>query len=76
MMIKDEYIKKYQELYKEHFGKDVSWVDASEQLRKLVRLVELTYKPMTKAEYEMVMKRRKELGLPEIRLEVDNERSI
>ena len=60
MVLNDEQIKKFQTLYKNRFGKEISREEAYEKGVKLMRLVELTYKPMTQEEYELVEKRRKE----------------
>ena len=60
MVLDDEQIKKFQTLYKNRFGKEISREEAYEKGMKLMRLVELTYKPMTQEEYELVEKRRKE----------------
>ena len=49
-------------LYKKHFGKEISREEAYEQGAKLIRLVELIYKPMTEDEYRKLQKRRKETG--------------
>lgn len=59
-MLSDEQITKFQMLYKKHFGKEISKEEALEKGIKLIRLVELIYKPMTIEEHEMVQKRRKE----------------
>ncbi len=50
-MLSDERIKKFQVLYKKHFGKDISNEEALEKGISLIRLVELTWKPMTKEEH-------------------------
>lgn len=62
-MLSDEQITKFQTLYKNRFGKKISREEAYEQGVKLIRLVELIYKPMTKEEYKIVQKRRKETKL-------------
>ena len=59
-MLSDEQIKKFQMLYKKHFGKEISREEAYEKGAKLIRLVELIYKPMTEDEYKQVQKRQKE----------------
>ncbi len=59
-MLSDEQIKKFQTLYKNRFGKEISREEAYEKGVKLMRLIELVYKPMTEDEYKMVQKRRKE----------------
>ncbi len=62
-MLSDEQISKFQTLYKKRFGKEISREKAIEQGIKLIRLVELVYKPITKADLKMVQKRRKETGI-------------
>ncbi len=59
-MLSDEQIKKFQAIYKNRFGTEISKEEAYEKGVKLVRLMELIYKPMTKNEYNEVQKRRKE----------------
>lgn len=53
-MISSEQITKFQELYKRHFGKELSTEEAYQSAAKLLRLVEIIYKPMTQEEFEMV----------------------
>ena len=59
-MLSDEQIKQFQILYKNRFGKEISREEAYEKGAKLVRLVELIYKPMTENEYKQLQKRRKD----------------
>jgi len=59
-MLSDEQITKYQTLYKNRFGKEISREEAYEQGTKLIRLIELIYKPMTENEYKQLQKRREE----------------
>jgi len=59
-MLSDEQIKQFQMLYKKQFGKEISREEAYEKGAKLVRLVELIYKPMTENEYKQLQKRRKD----------------
>ena len=61
-MLSDEQITKYQTLYKNRYGKEISREEAYEQGAKLLRLVELIYKSMTEDELKMVERRRKETG--------------
>ncbi|MFA7170180.1 MAG: hypothetical protein WC178_05020 [Candidatus Paceibacterota bacterium] len=61
-MLTDEQITNYQTLYKNRFGKEISREEAYEQGVKLIRLVELIYKPMTKTEYQKLQDRRRETG--------------
>lgn len=58
-MLSDDQISKFQALYKKHFGEEISRDEAYEQGVKLIRLIELVYKPMTEAEYQQLQKRRK-----------------
>jgi hypothetical protein len=60
MQLLDEDIKKFQALYKTRFGMDISQKEALEKGTKLLRLMELVYKPMTREEYELIQKRRHE----------------
>jgi len=57
-MLSDEQIKTFQTLYKNRFGKEISREDALEQGVKLIRLVELIYKPMTEKDLELLRARR------------------
>ena len=43
MALSDENIKKFQEIYKSRFGKDISKEDALEQGTKLLRLISIIY---------------------------------
>ena len=61
-MLSDEQIKTYQTLYKNRYGKKISREEAYEQGAKLIRLVELIYKPMTEAEHQKLQERRREIG--------------
>ena len=59
-MLSDEQITKFQMLYKNRFGKEISREEAYEQGAKLIRLVELIYKPVTEAEYRKLQERRRQ----------------
>lgn len=61
-MLTDEQITNYQTLYRNRFGKEISREEAYEQGVKLIRLVELIYKPMTEAEYQKLQDRRRQTG--------------
>lgn len=50
-MLSEEQIEKFQKLYKKKFGKEISHEEAYDKGIKLVRLVDLIYKPMTEQEY-------------------------
>ena len=61
-MLTDEQIKKFQAIYRKRFGKEISKEAALEQGIKLVRLMQIIHRPMTKEEYEAIQKRREEKG--------------
>jgi len=61
-MLSNKQITKFQTLYKNRFGRKVSREEAYEQGVKLIRLVELIYKPMTEAEYQQLQERRQRTG--------------
>lgn len=59
-MISDEMIISYQALVKKRFNREISREEALADGTKLLRLVELIYKPMTEAEYQQLQERRRE----------------
>ena len=59
-MLSDEMITKYQGLVKKRFNREISREEALENGTKLLRLVELIYKPMTEDEYKQLQERRRE----------------
>jgi hypothetical protein len=61
-MLSEKQIRQYQMLYKNRFGRKISREEAYEQGAKLMRLVELIYRPMTETEYRQLQKRRRETG--------------
>lgn len=61
--ISKNHLERYKTLFKVRFGKDLDDKTASEQLTKLVNLMRLIDKPITKAEFERLQKRRKELDI-------------
>jgi len=61
-MLSDEMITKYQELFRTRFNREISREEALQNGTKLLRLVELTYKPMTEGEYQRVRERRRATG--------------
>jgi hypothetical protein len=58
MVLGDEDIAKFQALYKEQFGKEISREDAYESGIKLLRLLSHVYQPMTEDEFKTVQKHR------------------
>lgn len=61
-MLSDEQIKSFQLLYKNRFGKEIGYDEAYEKGNKLLRLVQLIYKPMTEKEYQVLEERRHQTG--------------
>ena len=61
-MLTDEQITKFQTIYKNRFGREISREEAYEKGVVLLRLIELIWTPMTENEYKQVQKRRKETG--------------
>ena len=58
MRLTEEEITKFQTLYKKHFGKEISREQAYEEGVKLLRLMQLIYKPMTKKGYQKLLSHR------------------
>lgn len=56
IIITDKEMTEYQAIYKKQFGKEISREDALEQGHKLLRLMDLIYKPITRAEYNLYSK--------------------
>jgi hypothetical protein len=61
-MLSDEQITKFQTLYKNRFGREINRAEACEKGTKLIRLVELVYKPMTETEHQQLQERRRATG--------------
>jgi hypothetical protein len=59
-MLSDEMITKYQELVKKRFNREIGREEALENGIKLLRLVELIYKPISESEYQKLQERRRE----------------
>ena len=51
MELTDEQIAQFQKLYKQRFGKELCYEDAKDSGIRLIRLVKIIYKPITKEEY-------------------------
>lgn len=60
-MLDESDIEKFQEIYKKQFGKEISTEEAYEKGAKLLRLVQLVYRPITLEQYEKLQQRRKEI---------------
>jgi len=62
MVLSDKEITEFQTIYKARFGKEISREDAIEKGIKLLRLIEIIYKPMTEKEYQQLQERRKQIN--------------
>lgn len=60
MQLTDQDITKFQALYQSEFSMEISREEAYEKGIKLIRLVKLIYKPMTKEEHEQIQKHRQD----------------
>ncbi|NCA93639.1 MAG: hypothetical protein EOM84_00510 [Sphingobacteriia bacterium] len=57
-MLSDSQVLKFQTIYKNRFGKEISRSDALEKGAKLVNLMKIIYTPITKQELLEFQKRR------------------
>lgn len=62
-MLTNEQVAKFQEIYEKRFGLKLSFKDAHEKAISLVRMIELTYRPMDKRDLGEIRKRRKEINI-------------
>ncbi len=60
MLLTDKQIAEFQAIYKARFGKDISRAEALEKGAKLVRMMQIIYKPMTNADYARLQERRRQ----------------
>ena len=61
MLLSDENIVAFQKIYKNRFGKEINKEDAYEKGVKLLRLMSIVYRPMTKVELKTTQLRKVEL---------------
>ena len=61
-MISKEYLNKFKDIYKRHFDVELSDQEVLEKGTKLVRLMEIIYKPMTENDFKRLQERRKATG--------------
>lgn len=61
MNISEAQLTNFKALYKKHFGEELSQEDAYEKALKLVRIMQLIYKPITKKQYQQVIKRQQQM---------------
>jgi hypothetical protein len=52
MVISDKQIEKFQEIYRNYYGSEISKEEAYEQGMKLIRMLKVIYHPITKEEFE------------------------
>ena len=57
-MISEERLDKFKQLYKKRFNIELSNQDALEKATKLLRIIEIVYKPTTKEDYKKLQKHR------------------
>lgn len=48
----DDQVKKFKQLYREHFGRDITSAEARERGMNLLRIVKFVYQPITQAEVD------------------------
>lgn len=60
MNMTDQQITKFQALYKARFHKDLDREKAYDMGIKLVRMMQIIYKPMTIADFERLQERRRQ----------------
>lgn len=60
MLLTDKQIAKFQAIYKARLGKGISRAEAIEKGRKLVRMIQIIYKPMTQADFDGLQERRRQ----------------
>jgi hypothetical protein len=61
MNISEAHLTSFKALYKQHFGEELSQEDALEKALKLVRMMQLIYKPITKKQYRQTIKRQQQI---------------
>lgn len=60
MNLTNQHITKFQAIYKARFNKDLDREKAYDMGVKLVRMMQLIYKPMTESDYQKLQARRKQ----------------
>ena len=59
-MLTDKQVSKFQAIYREQFGKEISREDALEKGARLVRLMQIIYQPITEQEFQELQKLRED----------------
>ena len=57
-MISKEALEEFKRIWKKEFGTEISDSDALESATKLLNLMKIIYKPMTKKDYKKISERR------------------
>jgi len=60
MSLSKEALEEFKAIWKKEFKEEISDQYALESATKLLRLMEIVYKPITQKDYNMLQKRRKE----------------
>ena len=61
MNISEAQLTRFKVLYKQHFDEELSQKDAYEKALKLIRMMKLVYKPITREQYQQVIKRQQQI---------------
>jgi len=59
-MISAQQLTTFMKIYENRFGRKISREEARESAIKLIRMIEITYRPMPVKDYKNLQKRRKE----------------
>ncbi len=57
-MLTDKQVSKFQAIYRQRFGKEISREDALEKGARLVRLMKIVYQPISEQEFQDLQMRR------------------
>lgn len=60
-MISNEQLEEFKRIYRKQFGRNISDQDALESATKLLDLLMVVYKPMTREEFSKLEERRKKI---------------
>lgn len=61
MELSEEDITEFQEIYKEEFGEEISREESYNKAIRMLRLLEVVYKPSTKEEWEELRERSRKM---------------
>lgn len=56
MRLKDEHVKRYQQIFKREFGKEINHEQAYDECLKLVLIMKIVYKPVEEKDIEGLRK--------------------